>query len=122
MTEATQKKAKLTPLSVLAIQGAVIVYTGSNICSKMTSHYDAFSGMWFLWIFLELCCLGGYAIFWQQIIKRYELSIAYANRAFAIFWSMLWAFLIFGERITPKNLIGVAVIFTGIMLVNSDAR
>ena len=47
--------------------------------------------------------------------------VLYANRAFAIFWSMLWALIIFGERVTLKNIIGVAVIFAGIMLVNQDA-
>ena len=115
-------KKKLTVLSIIVIQLAVIVYTGSSICSKMTANYQTFSLMWFLWIFLELCCLGGYAIFWQQIIKRYPLSVAYANRALAIFWSMLWALILFGERISLQNIIGVAVIFAGIMLVNSDVR
>lgn len=115
------KKKKLTFLSLIVIQAAVIVYTGSGICSKMTANYPAFSFMWLLWIFLEVCCLGGYAIFWQQIIKRFDLSIAYANRAFAIFWSMLWALILFKERVTLKNIIGVVVIFLGIMLVNKDA-
>ena len=120
-TETTTKKKKLTILSLMVIQAGVIVYTGSGICSKMAAGYPAFSFLWLLWIFLEVCCLGAYAVFWQQIIKRYELSIAYANRAFAIFWSMLWALIIFGERVTLKNIIGVAIIFAGIMLVNQDA-
>ncbi|MDO4478897.1 MAG: transporter [Lachnospiraceae bacterium] len=115
------EKKKITLLSLLMIQAGVIVYTGSGICSKMTANYEAFSFGWLLWIFLEVCCLGFYALFWQQIIKRFDLSIAYANRAFAIFWSMLWACLIFGEGISVKNIIGVVVIFVGILLVNSDA-
>ena len=120
-TETTGKKKKLTILSLIVIQAGVIVYTGSGICSKMAAGYPFMSFMWILWVFLEVCCLGAYAVFWQQIIKRYELSVAYANRAFAIFWSMLWALIIFGERVTLKNIIGVAIIFTGIMLVNRDA-
>lgn len=119
-TAANQPKKKITLLSIIVIQLGVIVYTGSSICSKMTANYEALSFKWFLWIFLEVCCLGFYAIFWQQIIKRFDLSIAYANRAFAIFWSMLWAMLIFGEGISVKNIIGVVVIFAGIMLVNTD--
>ena len=114
-------KRKITFSAILLIQAAVIVYTGSGICSKMTANYPAMSGKWIFWILLEVICLGIYAIFWQQIIKRYDLSIAYANRAFAIFWSMLWAFLIFRERVTLKNILGVVVIFAGIMLVNQDA-
>ena len=122
-TEKTaSNKKKVTLLGLLIIQSGVIIYTGSGICAKMAAAYPAFSFSWLLWIFLEVCCLGAYAVFWQQIIKRYELSIAYANRAFAIFWSMLWALIIFGERVTLKNIIGVVVIFCGIMLVNQDAR
>jgi drug/metabolite transporter (DMT)-like permease len=120
VTGGKQEKKKITLLSIIIIQLGVIVYTGSSICSKMTANYESFSFNWFLWIFLEVCCLGFYALFWQQIIKRFDLSIAYANRAFAIFWSTLWAILIFGEGISLENIIGVVVIFCGIMLVNSD--
>jgi len=45
-----------------------------------------------------------YAIFWQQIIKRVDLSVAYANRSIAILWSMIWAALIFGEHISVQNI------------------
>ena len=78
--------------------------------------------MWFFWVGMEVVCLGIYAIFWQQIIKRFDLSIAYANRATAIFWSTLWAMLLFGDKITLANTLGIIVIFTGIMLVNQDAK
>ena len=116
------EKKKVTFLSILIIQAAVIIYTGSDICSKFTAKYEVMSSMWILFVFLEVCCLGFYAIFWQQIIKKFDLSIAYANRATAIFWSMLWAMIIFGERVTVKNIIGVLIIFAGVMLVNQDAR
>ena len=120
MTEEKKKKA-LTPLSLVVLQLAVIVYTGSGICSKMTSNYSALSFMWLFWVGMEVMFLGFYAIFWQQIIKRFDLSIAYANRAFAIFWSTLWAVLLFHEKLTPANILGVVIIFAGIMLVNQDA-
>jgi drug/metabolite transporter (DMT)-like permease len=121
-SEEAPKKQKITILSLLFIQGAVIVYTGSDICSKFTSHYQAFSGMWLFFVFLELVCLGSYAILWQQIIKRFDLSIAYANRATAIFWSMLWSILIFREgMLSVKNIICVLVVFSGVLLVNQDA-
>ena len=118
----TSGTKKITFLSLLIIQMGVILYTGSGICSKMTANYDAFSFWWLFWVGMEVACLGAYAIFWQQIIKHFDLSIAYANRAFAIFWSTLWAMLLFGEKITPANTLGIVVIFLGIMLVNSDAK
>lgn len=121
-TAGQKRGRKVTLLSVLVIQAAVIVYTGSGICSKMTSKYEMLSFGWLLWIFLEVVCLGVYAIFWQQIIKRFDLSVAYANRALAIFWSTLWAMILFHEQITPGNLIGVVIIFAGIMLVNQEGE
>ena len=113
---------KISLLMLIVIQLGVILYTTSGICSKMTSNYPAFSLMWLVWIGLEVVALGMYAVFWQQIIKRVDLSVAYANRAFAIFWSTLWAVILFREKITPANAIGIIVIFLGILLVNKDAK
>ena len=127
-----QKKRKMSFLSVLLIQGAVVVYTGSSVCSKIASshpgsitlfgltlHWLSWTGV--LWVFLELCCLGAYAVFWQQIIKRFDLSVVYANRAFAVCWSFLWGVLLFGEKVKPLNIVGIAIVLAGILLVNQDA-
>lgn len=117
-----KSRQRISFLMLVVIQMGVILYTGSSICSKMTSFYPAFSFMWLFWIGLEVAALGLYAIFWQQIIKRVDLSVAYANKAFAIFWSTLWAVILFKEKITPANTIGVIFIFLGILLVNKDAE
>lgn len=113
-------KNKITLKGIILIQLAVIVYTFSGIMGKFAAGYDILSLPFIFFIGMELFILGCYAIVWQQIIKRYPLSVAYVNRALAIFWSTLWAFLIFGERISLNNIIGVIVIFIGIMVVNSD--
>lgn len=118
---ADQRGGRLTLLSILVIQLGVVIYTGSGICMKMASRHELTSFWGLFWVALCVLDLGVYAIFWQQIIKRFDLSIAYANRAFAIFWSMIWAALLFREQITLTNLLGVVVIFAGIMLVNKDA-
>lgn len=68
----------------------------------------------------ELFILGLYAIIWQQIIKRIDLSLAYANRASAIFWSALWATIFFHEQLSIKNIAGIFVIFIGIWVVNQN--
>lgn len=113
-------KNKISIKGIIGIQLAVIVYTFSGIMGKFAAGYNFLSLPFIFFIGMEFVVLGIYAIVWQQIIKRYPLSIAYVNRAFAIFWSTLWAFLIFGERITIKNILGILVIFIGIMVVNSD--
>ncbi|MBP3877792.1 MAG: transporter [Lachnospiraceae bacterium] len=124
--------AKITLLSVVAIQAAVIVYTGGSICGKMAGSskgsisllghvIPGLSWKGYLWLFLELVCLGSYALIWQQIIKRFDLSIVYANRAFAVCWSFLWGVLLFGEQVRPLNIVGIAIVLAGILLVNQDA-
>ena len=46
------------------------------------------------------------------------LSVAYANRAMALLWSLLWAVLLFGEQITVKKLIGVGLVLAGTLIIN----
>ena len=114
------KKTKITWQMVLILQGAVCFYTLSGIAAKMASTYDFMSLGFILCYGIEILILGVYAIIWQQIIKRVDISIAYANRALAIFWSTMWAGLLFKEQITGNNLLGVVLIFIGIMVVNSS--
>lgn len=127
------EKKKMTLVSELGIQAAVIIYTGSTVCSKMASQHPGsvsifgitlhgLDGMGLFWMFMELVCLGTYAILWQQIIKHFDLSIVYANRAFAVFWTFLWGVLLFHEKVKPLNLIGIVIVFIGILLVNQDAK
>ena len=111
---------KITLGGIFALQGAVIIYTWSSVFSKLSSRYEVMSFGFLLFIFLDLLASAIYALLWQQLIKRYELSVAYANRGTAIFWSMLWAAILFKERITIANIVGVIIVFCGVMLVNSD--
>ena len=111
---------KLSLRSLLAVQGAVILYSFADVAAKLASAHPFLSGPYILWIGAEFLILGLYALCWQQIIKRVDISVAYANRAAAVVWTMLWAALLFRETITPKNLIGVGILFAGIWMVNRD--
>ena len=64
--------------------------------------------------------LGVYAIVWQQLIKKFEISVAYANKAMGLLWSIVWAILIFKDTVTIKNVIGVVIVIIGTMIVNSE--
>ena len=59
---------------------------------------------------------------WQQIIKKFDISVASANKAMAVLWSMLWAILFFHDNITINNVIGIVIIIIGTLIVNSDNR
>ena len=108
--------------SWLLLQAVVIIYTLSGVAGKFASTHAFLSLPFILFYGAEILILGVYAILWQQIIKRFDLSVAYANRSIALLWSMLWAAILFQERISVQNLIGVAVVIAGTMIVNGGDR
>ncbi len=113
-------KKQISIKQFFLLQAVVFIYTFANVFGKMASEYSVFSIGFIGFFFLELMVLGIYAILWQQMIKRVDLSIAYANRSIAILWSMLWAYLFFSEKISVTNILGVIIIVIGTVILNSD--
>lgn len=116
------KKKKLSLKMLLLFQGIVMIYTLSGVAAKFASGTGFLSLKFILFYGLEIFILGIYAILWQQIIKRIDLSVAYANRSLALLWSMLWAVLFFQEEISIKNIIGVIIVIIGTIIVNNDGN
>ena len=69
-----------------------------------------------------LLFLGIYAICWQQMIKIFPLSVAYANRAMALLWSAIWAKIIFGEQISLKQVAGIVIVIIGTIIINTEKQ
>jgi drug/metabolite transporter (DMT)-like permease len=102
------------------LQGVVVIYTISSLMSKKASASEGDLTKFLFWFGLEFVVLGVYAILWQQMIKRFELSIAYANRSMAVVWSMVWAVVFFHDTITVKNIVGVVLVVVGTIIVNGE--
>ncbi len=100
-----------------ALYAVLLLYSISSVLGKYASHHPALSPLFMLLYGLSLVCMGVYAIVWQQIIKHFPLTVAYANRAAIVVFGMVWGFLLFGEPITWTMLVGTAVIFAGIILL-----
>lgn len=113
---------KISPKLILALQLVVMLYTLSSVAAKMASGQAFLSLPFIVYYGVEILILGFYAIAWQQIIKRCDLSVAYANRSMAILWSLVWTVIFFHEALTAKNIIGVIIVFAGTMIVNSDGE
>ena len=64
--------------------------------------------------------LGIYAIFWQQILKKFTLTTAFFNKAVIVIWGMIWGTLFFKEKITLNMIIGAIIVLIGISLVVKD--
>lgn len=113
-------KQKISLKNILVLQMVVIVYTLSSVVAKLATGKEVFSFSFFLFYGLEIAILGIYAILWQQMIKKFDLSVAYANRAMAILWSALWAVVLFHESLGVKQLIGIAFVILGTVIINSE--
>ena len=106
--------------NILLLQAVVVIYTLSSVVAKFATGKELFSFSFFLFYGIEVAILGVYAILWQQMIKRFELSVAYANRAMALLWSAVWAVVLFHENLTAKQLLGIALVIIGTVIVNTD--
>lgn len=107
-------------MNIVQLQGVIIIYTISSVMSKKASASNG-NLLHFLFFFgMEFVILGIYALLWQQMIKRFELSVAYANRSMAVFWSIIWAVVFFHDEITMKNVIGVLLVILGNIIINSE--
>lgn len=108
--------------NILVLQAVVVIYTLSSVVAKFATGQELFSFSFFLFYGLEIVILGVYAILWQQMIKRFDLSVAYANRAMALLWSAVWAIVLFRDTLALKQVIGIAFVVLGTVIVNSDQK
>lgn len=116
----TKKDKKKFIKNIIILQVIILIYTLSTVTAKFASKEEFLSIKFILFYGIEIFILGIYAILWQQIIKKFEISVAYANRAMSLLWSIVWAIVFFGEQITLKNVIGVIIVIIGTIIVNSD--
>lgn len=108
--------------NIVVLQAVVIVYTLSSVVAKFATGRELFSFSFFLFYGLEVFILGIYALLWQQMIKKFDLSVAYANRAMALLWSAVWAVILFGDRLGEKRLFGIFLVIVGTVIVNLDQQ
>lgn len=105
--------------AVILLQGAVVIYSLTTVIGKLVSQHEFLSAGWILLYLLDFAVLGLYALLWQQLLKRFELSVAYANKAMTLFWSLLWSVVLFSEGITVKKVVGVLLVVLGTVVLNS---
>lgn len=113
-------RKKISVKNIILLQTVIVIYTLSTVAAKYASGSQGMTKNFLLFLGLDVFLLGIYAILWQQMIKKIDLSVAYINRAMAIGWSMIWAVLIFKEQITINNILGVIIVAIGTMIVNSE--
>ncbi len=107
-------KSKLATYSSLI--GINLLYACVTLFTKYASQQEFMSFAYCLGLAGAIGVMGAYAIGWQQILKRVELSTAYMFKGTSLVFVMLLAWMLFGEQITLYNLLGSCVIIAGIAL------
>lgn len=104
------------------LQAVFMIYSISSVVSKFASGKELLSFEFIVFYGLDVMVLGIYALLWQQVIKRFELSIAYANKAITLLWALVWGVVIFHEQITVGKVIGILLVMAGIFILNSSSK
>ena len=107
-------------LSFLFMHIAFLVYTLYPLLGKFATRYEMLSFQFVALYCVVFAILFLYAILWQQVLKRIPLTTAIANKSITIVWGMIFGLLLFGEGISLKMLIGVALILSGILILSTE--
>ena len=114
------QKKKFQIKDILMLQIVFFIYSINSVVAKFASAQEPFSLNFIMLYGLELCVLGVYAILWQQLIKRMELSVAYSNKPVVLLWAMVFGALLFKEQITLTKVAGILLVIVGIVVLNSE--
>lgn len=69
----------------------------------------------------SIICMILQAIVWQQALRYYQLSFAYPFMSLVNFVILFYAYILFDESITITNIIGLAVISSGVYFLSKDS-
>lgn len=100
----------------LALHLLLLFYSLSSVLSKLAAAQPFLSFRFCLYYGGMFVILVIYALGWQQILKRLPLTVAFANKAVTLVWSMVFGALLFHEQIKLNQLIGCALAVIGVVL------
>ena len=108
--------AKTDKKVFLALHLLLLFYSLPSVPAKLAAGQPFLS-------FRFCLCYGGmflilvlYALGWQQILKRLPLTVAFANKAVTLVWSMVFGALLFHEQIRLNQVIGCTLAVLGVVL------
>lgn len=72
------------------------------------------------WLWVAIGCYVGAFLVWMTILRRSTLSAAFATSAIVFLAVMLASWWVFGEHIGGMQLLGSAIIVSGILMLGAD--
>ncbi len=110
--------------NLLLLHLNILIFSFTGVFSKFAAgsirDNGLFSVQTVFWGILIIANCGVYAIFWQYILKLFEVNVAYSHSAVYNIWSLIWAWFIFSEPINIGNLIGTVLIIAGIWVIRNE--
>ena len=92
------------------------IYSLMSVLGKLAARENTFNIRFVVLYGSSLLVMGIYAIFWQQIIKKLPLMVAYANKSIVLIWGMIWGIVFFGETVTIGKMVGLFIVVSGVVL------
>ena len=106
----------------IVLIGINMLYACVSLFTKYASQHEFMSWNYMCGLIGAVCVMGLYAVLWQQVLKRIELSLAYMFKGTSIVFLMLLAYVLFGEQITWNNIVGATIIISGIVLYAQSSQ
>lgn len=101
----------------LFLHGILFIYAICALCEKFTSTLPFMSFNFCLFYVIVVGFLGVYALLWQQVLKKIDLNVAFANKAVTVIWGIILGYLVFGDSINFSMIIGGILVILGIIMV-----
>ena len=119
MRNSVYRLQRVLPIILLVI--TFLIYSTTEIFTKLASMQELLSVAYFEYFALVILTMGAYAVLWQVILKRVDLSKAYLFKSLTVVFGLFFAWSIFHEMITLQNIVGCSFVIAGIVL-NSYSR
>lgn len=98
------------------LQISILVDALSGVASKLARLHAGSTIAYLFWMGMVFVCMGLFAVVWQQILKHMSLTFATTFRPFRSIYTLALCALLFKERITLRNGLGVLLIIAGILI------
>ena len=100
----------------IILQLSILLDAMSGVASKLARNHADNRMLYILLMGSVIGLMGVFALLWQQILKHMSLTFATTFRPFRSVYTLLLSALIFSEKITLRNGLGVLIIIAGILI------
>lgn len=95
---------------------AVFASSFVSVFAKIAAQFPFFSPRFLFFYGLAMSINVAYAVAWQLILEKIPLITAYMARGILFVLIYVWSALIFAERLNGIQMVGAALILTGVFI------